>query len=167
MPRFIHDVSAPLYIRRDNGRYREATPTEVATTAASYMLSELKGQPVLGNPESVRSFLRQRLGHLDYEVFGVIFLDTRHRLIDYLELFRGTLDSCSIHPREVVKEALYHNAAAAVFAHCHPSGDPTPSRSDIKITNRLRTALDLIDVRVLDHFVVGSEIVSMAERGLI
>src|SRR5699024_8527544 len=104
----------------------------------------------------------------DREVFCVLFLDTQHRVIAFDEMFYGTLDSASVYPREVVKRALYYNAGAVILAHNHPSGDPEPSDADRRITDRLTEALGLIDIRVLDHFVIGKEpAVSFAERGLI
>jgi DNA repair protein RadC len=94
-------------------------------------------------------------------------MDNRHRMIAFEELFNGTIDGASVHPREVVKRCLHHNAAAVIFAHNHPSGVPEPSQSDERITQKLKEALHLIDVRVLDHFVVGDAVVSFAERGLL
>jgi DNA repair protein RadC len=102
------------------------------------------------------------------EVFGALFLDSQHRLIAFRELFLGTIDSAAVHPREVLRETLALNAAAVIFVHNHPSGVAEPSNSDVRITERLRNALQLIDVRVLDHIVVsGDAAVSMAERGLL
>lgn len=122
----------------------------------------------LTSPDVTRDYLRLRIGHLPHEVFGVIFLDNRHRVIQLAELFRGTIDGSSVHPREVVKESLLVNAAAVVFYHNHPSGVAEPSQADLRITQRLKEALALIDIRVLDHLIVsvgGS--VSLAERGLV
>ncbi|GHW03181.1 DNA repair protein RadC, putative [Vibrio cholerae] len=98
-------------------------------------------------------------------MFAVLFLDNQHRLIEFKELFRGTVDAASVYPREVLKEALNVNAAAVIFAHNHPSGDPEPSQTDRRITQRLKDALSLVDIRVLDHVVVGKSSVSFAERG--
>jgi DNA repair protein RadC len=126
-----------------------------------------RGNP-LENPDATRQFLTSRLRHLPYEVFACLFLDNRHRVIDFEELFRGTIDGASVHPREVVRRALQHNAAAIILAHNHPSGIAEPSRADVQLTRRLVDALTLVDVRVLDHFVVGDGSgVSFAERGLI
>ncbi len=108
------------------------------------------------------------LGTLEHETFCVMLLDKRHRLIEYVELFRGTIDGASVHPREVVKLALAKNAAAILLAHPHPSGVAEPSQADELITQRLKEALSLIDVRVLDHLVIaGGDVISMAEKGLI
>ena len=124
------------------------------------------GRP-LGNPEATRNYLRLRLADYRNEVFGSLFLDNRHRIIAMRELFQGTIDGASIHPRVVVQQALEANAAAMVFFHNHP-GVAEPSHADEAITRRLKEALALVDVRVLDHFVVSAgESVSFAERGLI
>ena len=122
----------------------------------------------LSNPRATRDFLRMRLRDLPYEVFCCLWLDNRHRVIAFEELFRGTIDGAVVHPREVVKQALARNAAAVIVAHNHPSGLAEPSQADERITRRLKAALELIDVRVLDHFIVASGAsVSMASRGLI
>jgi len=123
--------------------------------------------PALTNPRTTRDYLRARLRDLDHEVFCCLFLDNRHRVIGFEELFRGTLDGATVHPREVVKRALAHNAAAVILAHNHPSGVAEPSQADELITRRLKDSLALVDIRVLDHLVVGdSHCESMAERGL-
>lgn len=121
----------------------------------------------LSSPEAVKRYSKLQLHELEHEVFMVIFLDNQNRLIQSETMFRGTIDSASVYPREVVKAALKHNAAAVIFAHNHPSGIPEPSRSDITITQRLKEALSLVDIRVLDHIVVGDTCISFAERGLI
>ena len=123
---------------------------------------------VFGNPTAVTDFVRTQLKGYEHEVFLALFLDNRHRLIAAEELFRGTIDGASVYPREVVKRALYHNSAALIFAHNHPSGIAEPSAADTKITRRLQQALALLDIRVLDHIIVGDEgEVSLAERGAI
>lgn len=133
-----------------------------------YLEATLKRDAVLNSPEHTRAFLKARLRPYTREVFACLFLDNRHRVISFEELFGGTIDGASVHPREVVKRALHHNAAAVIFAHNHPSGVAEPSHADRAITLRLRDALALVDVRVLDHFVVGdAEVVSFAERGLL
>ncbi|MBS3804010.1 MAG: DNA repair protein RadC [Oleiphilaceae bacterium] len=125
-----------------------------------------QGNP-LRSPEDTRAYLRSRLGTFPHEVFAGLFLDNRHRIIRYEELFRGTIDGAAVYPREVVRRALEHNAAAVIFAHNHPSGVAEPSQSDISLTSRLKEALGLVDIRVLDHMVVGhGEVISLAERGL-
>jgi DNA repair protein RadC len=123
---------------------------------------------VLGNPDETRAYLHSRLSGYPNEVFACLFLDNRHRVIEYAELFQGTIDGASVHPREVVRQALRHNAAAVIFAHNHPSGVAEPSQADERITRRLQQALELVDVRVLDHFIVGAgEMTSLAERGIL
>lgn len=122
----------------------------------------------LSSPGDTRRYLAVRLRDYPHEVFACLFLDNRHRVIHFDEMFRGTVDGASVHPREVVKQALAHNAAAVIFAHNHPSGIAEPSRADETITRRLKDALALVDIRVLDHIVVGDgETVSFAERGLL
>ncbi|MCH8497959.1 MAG: DNA repair protein RadC [Marinobacter sp.] len=125
-----------------------------------------QGDP-LRSPADTRRFLASRLGTYPHEVFAGLFLDNRHRVIRYQELFRGTIDGASVYPREVVREALGCNAAAVIFAHNHTSGVAEPSQADIQLTQRLKDALGLVDIRVLDHMVVGhGEVISLAERGL-
>ena len=121
----------------------------------------------LSSPRASAEFLRAWLRRYPYEVFACVFLDNRHRVIACEELFRGTIDGASVHPREVVRRALAHNAAAVILAHNHPSGVAEPSQADVALTRRLGDSLGLIDVRVLDHFIVGDgEPLSLAERGL-
>ncbi|MEA3292348.1 MAG: DNA repair protein RadC [Pseudomonadota bacterium] len=126
-----------------------------------------RGEP-LTSPRLVEDYLRHQLQDRQQEVFSVIYLDNRHRVIDYEELFLGTIDGASVHPREVVKKALQRNAAALIVAHNHPSGVAEPSSHDTAVTLRLKEALKLVDVRLLDHLVVGDgECISLQERGLI
>ena len=122
----------------------------------------------LSDSESVKRYFKANLRHKKSEVFAALFLDSQHQLIKYEELFHGTLDSASVYPREVVKSALKYNAGAVIFAHNHPSGNSEPSSADIDITQHLKKALSLIDIRTLDHMIVGEHtVVSLAERGLI
>ncbi|MXS84588.1 JAB domain-containing protein [Nitrosomonas sp. HPC101] len=140
----------------------------VMEMARRALAEELKSGDIMNSPQSVRSYLRLSLSGRPHEVFVGIFLDARHRTIVTEELFNGTLTQASVYPREVVKRALYHNAAAMIFAHNHPSGIAEPSKADETLTQSLKQALALVDVKVLDHFVIGgSEVVSFAERGLI
>lgn len=126
-----------------------------------------RGQP-LTSPDATAQFLRARLRPYSYEVFAALFLDNRHRVIAFEELFRGTIDAASVYPREVVKRALELNAAAIIFTHNHPSGLPEPSAADKSLTQRLKAGLALVDIRTLDHIVVGDcTTVSFAERGLL
>ncbi len=123
---------------------------------------------VLSTPEITRSYLSAQLRGYSYEVFACLFLDNQHRIIQLDELFRGTIDSSSVYPREVAKQALRYNAAAVIFAHNHPSGINEPSQSDKYITEKLRQALSLFDIRVLDHFIIGDgSPYSFAENGLL
>ncbi len=133
-----------------------------------YLRETLQRGNALASPSDTRDFLKARLRAYPYEVFSCLFLDNRHRVIEYEELFRGTIDGASVHPREVVRRALHHNAAALILAHNHPSGVSEPSQADARITRRLKEALTLVDVRLLDHFIVGDgEPTSFAERGLL
>ncbi len=130
--------------------------------------AELRAGEGLTDPAASARFLKAQLGDYPYEVFACLFLDNRHRVLAYEELFRGSIDGASVHPREVVRHCMRHNAAAVIFAHNHPSGIAEPSAADRAITLRLRDALALVDVRVLDHFVVGSGTpTSLAQRGMI
>ena len=132
------------------------------------LAEEMRHRDVLTSPQAVREYLRVSLAHLEHEVFVTVFLDSQHRVIASEELFRGTLTQTSVYPREVVKRALAHNAAAVILAHNHPSGCVEPSRADEYLTQTLRQALSLVDARVLDHFVIaGNGMVSFAERGLL
>jgi DNA repair protein RadC len=128
----------------------------------------LSAGDVLDAPEAVREYLRLTLAARPHEIFMAVFLDAQNRVVSVEELFRGTLTQTSVYPREVVKGALYHNAASIIFAHNHPSGVVEPSQADRQLTAALKQALALVDVRVLDHFIVaGSQILSFAERGLL
>ena len=129
---------------------------------------KLAGGVTLGSPQAVRDYLRLRLQSLEHEVFVGVFLDAQNRLLAIEDLFRGTLTQTSVYPREIVKRALSHNAASLIFAHNHPSGIAEPSRADEMLTQTLKQALALVDVKVLDHFVIaGNTATSFAERGLL
>ncbi len=151
----------------------DGCPANEKCTVARELVSrwlgeELKRECALSAPEAVRDFLRLHFAGQEYESFVVLFLDAQNRLIASEELFRGTLTQTSVYPREIVKEALRKNAAAVIFSHNHPSGIAEPSRADEMLTNSLKQALALVDVRVLDHFIVaGAATLSFAERGLI
>jgi DNA repair protein RadC len=133
-----------------------------------YLHEQITQSDNLTNPQLTRNYLQTKLRHYGYEVFACLFLNNRHRVICYEELFRGTIDGTSVYPREVVKRALQHNAAALIFAHNHPSGFAEPSRADREVTQQLKNALALVDIRVLDHIIVGDGIpTSLAERGMI
>lgn len=133
-----------------------------------WLSEELKREPVLSQPAAVRDYLRILMANEEREIFVVIYLDAHNRMIVSERAFQGTLTQTSVYPREIVRAALRHNAAAVIFAHNHPSGVAEPSRADEALTQALKSALVLVDVKVLDHFVVAhSAIMSFAERGLI
>ena len=133
-----------------------------------HVLAAVRERDVLSSPEEVRAYLSLHLAGLGHEVFSVLLLDNRHRVIEYRELFRGTIDSAAVYPREVVKRCLASNAAAVIFAHNHPSGVAEPSDTDVRLTRKLVDALALVDIRVLDHLVIGQGVqTSLAERGLL
>ena len=123
--------------------------------------------PSLTSPQASRDYVKLQLATYEHEVFACLFMDNRNRVITFEKLFRGTIDGASVYPREVVKACLSHNAAAVIFAHNHPSGVAEPSQADIAITERLKKALALVDIRVLDHLIVGEGVISFAERGLL
>lgn len=133
-----------------------------------HLWERLQRGDTLSSPEDTRRFLLARLRDYPHEVFACLLLDNRHRVIAFEEMFRGTIDAASVYPREIVKLALARNAAALIVAHNHPSGVAEPSRADERLTQRLKEALALVDIRLLDHFVIGDgEVVSFAERGLL
>ncbi len=133
-----------------------------------HMLEGIKSRDVLTSSTATRDYLRAKFRDCQSEIFSCLFLNNQHHVVKLEELFRGTIDGAAVYPREVVKRCLHHNAAAVILAHNHPSGVAEPSQADIAITNKLRLALQTIDVRVLDHLVIGnSMVVSFAERGLI
>jgi len=153
---------------RGLGDAKYAQLQAVLELARRHLAESLMRGDALKNPAETRRYLTARLRDYPYEVFACLFLDTRHRVISYEELFRGTIDGASVHPREVVRRALQHNAAAVILAHNHPSGIAEPSNADRRITTRLQDALALIDIRVLDHIVIGDQrATSFAERGFI
>lgn len=145
-----------------------AARASIINRALELLACEAQNADVLDSPSLVRDYLRLRLAERPHEVFAVVFLDARNRVIDFAELFRGTLTQTSVYPREVVIEALRRNAAAVILAHNHPSGFPEPSHADEMLTRTLKEALALVDVRVLDHFIITRHTaLSFAERGLI
>jgi DNA repair protein RadC len=157
---------------RELQELRGLGPARACTLVAALELSrrllhaELERGAALADPQSAGRYFAQRLRGLPHEVFAALFLDTRHRVIAFEELFQGTLDGAEVHPREVVRRALGHNAAAVIVAHNHPSGNPEPSAADRAVTARLKQALALVDLRLLDHFVIGDGApVSLAARG--
>lgn len=157
-----------LYVRDGNGEFVPAERDAVIAAAKAELRRRMRRGAALTSPALVRDFLTMTLGTLEHETFAVLLLDTHHRLIDYVELFRGTIDRASVHPREVVKLALARNAAAVLLAHPHPSGAAEASPADELITRRLKEALALVDIRLIDHLIVaGADVLSFAEAGLI
>ena len=141
---------------------------QILTQAANILEGGVKEPDILAtDPDLVRTYLQMKLGRHDREVFACLFLNNKHGLIAYEELFLGTIDGSVVHPRVIVKRALELNAAAVIVAHNHPAGDPSPSETDKLITTRLTKALKLLDIRLLDHFIIGSpDVLSFAEEGL-
>lgn len=138
----------------------------VLEMARRHLAERLRRDSVLDNPLAVRDYLKALLRHEPHEVFGCLFLDAKHRVLAFEALFRGSIDTTSVYPRQVIKRALAHNAAALILCHNHPSGVAEPSQADRVLTKRLQKALDLIDVRVLDHFIIGEgDPLSMSEYG--
>jgi len=155
-----------LCIRDEGGAWRPATREEIISAARTALARRIRRGTTLDSPHVVRDFLKVKLSALDHEVFCGIFLDTRHLVIEYRELFRGTIDGATVYPREVVKRALQHNASAVIAGHNHPSGVSEPSEADRSITLKLAKALALVEIRLLDHVVVSrGGHVSLAERG--
>jgi len=160
------ETKMELFTKSESGRYRPATRQDVCELAARYA-DPIRGVAIK-SPTDTADYLRTQLAHLEHEVFCVVYLDNRHRVIDFREEFRGTIDGTSVYPREIVKEALKNNAAAVILAHNHPPGIAEPSQADERITHRLKAALELVDIRLLDHLIVGgSNTTSLASRGLI
>lgn len=156
-----------LIVQDNAGKYRLATGEEVLAAARREINARFTRGKAIHSPAETQEFLQLQLAHREHEVFAVMWLDTRHRIIDFEELFRGTIDGTSVHPREVVKSALLRNAAACILCHNHPSGMPEPSQADRRITERVKAALELVDVRILDHVIVAEQSYSFAEHGLI
>ncbi|WP_460122305.1 RadC family protein [Pseudomonas sp. H3_G09] len=164
-----------LLLEADQGAFSKQLglgPAKFAQLQAAQEMSKRhlaersRQKPALENPQVVRDYLKAMLRHEPHEVFGCLFLDSKHQVLNFEALFRGSIDNTSVHPREVVKRALANNAAAVILCHNHPSGNTDPSQADRLLTKRLQKALELIDVRVLDHFIVGDgEPLSMAECG--
>ena len=150
------------------GRRRALMIRAMPELARRYYLETLPVGETIRSPADTETYLKARMRHLGHELFCCLFLDNRHRVLRFDELFRGTIDGTSVYPREVVKEALAVNAAAVILAHNHPSGVAEPSQADERITRRLKSALELVDIRLLDHLIIGDgKATSLASRGLI
>ena len=155
-----------LRVKEANGRYRVAVAAEVLAAAEGLLSGMIMGTVLMNRPEVAESYLKVKLAALEHEVFGCLFLDAAHRLIEYRELFRGTVNQTAVYPREVIKAALAVNSSAVIFFHNHPSGAAEPSRADELLTENLRKALAMIGVEVLDHLIIArTTVVSMARRG--
>lgn len=164
----LHTSASDLQRIKGLGPAKRAELVAVLELARRALAQQLQDKPLFSAPQAVRDYLQLQLGSRPHEIFAVLFLDSQHRLIALEELFRGTLTQTSVYPREVVVRALALHAGSVVLAHNHPSGEPRPSRADETLTQTLKAALALVDVRVLDHFVVTStQAVSMAELGLL
>jgi DNA repair protein RadC len=156
-----------LFVREDSG-FREASSQDVLARAHALIGRGFRtGSPVLQTPERTKEYLRVRLGACEHEVFGMISLDARNRLIAVEDLFRGTIHSAQVYPREVVKTVLLRNASGVILFHNHPSGVSEPSQADELITRHLKDALACVDVQVLDHLIVGASVFSFSEHGLL
>ena len=152
-------MTSAFTLNEQTGRYlskRSVSADEILDQAQAIIAKRFARGTTISDPSTAKQYLILQLARYEYEVFCCLFLDNRHRVIAFEELFRGTLTGCTVHARELVKTALLHNAAAVILAHNHPSGVADPSRADINLTSRLKEALSLIDVRVLDHLVVGA-----------
>ena len=157
-----------LFIHGADGIAEPASSAQILAAAQQVLAHRVRRGASLTSPQKVREYLAVRLGPLDHEIFCIILCDKRHRVIEYVELFRGTIDGASVYPREVVKLALEKGAATCLLVHNHPSAVADPSQADEMITKRLSEARALIDVRILDHLIVaGSNVLSFAERGLL
>ena len=164
----LHAEAADLKPIKGLGPAKRAEVAAVIEMARRALAQKLEASPVFDSPQSVKDYLQLHLGALPHEVFAVLFLDSQHRLLGLEKMFVGTLGQTSVYPREVVKRALARNAGAVILAHNHPSGVAEPSRADEFLTQTLKSALALVDVRVIDHLVVGrGQVVSFAERGLL
>ncbi len=164
-------LDAPFHIADLSGCYvthRPITDDEIIAFAGELLTDRLRHTDTLSSPQHAKALLMARLARREREVFACLFLDNKHRLIEYEELFLGTIDGASVYPREIVKRALHHNAAAVILSHNHPSGVAEMSRADETITEKIVDILKVVDVRVLDHIVIGDgTTVSFAERGIL
>jgi DNA repair protein RadC len=164
----LHADSNELLEEDGVGVSRLAIIRALPELARRYYEASLPTGTAIRSPADTEAYLRARIRHLGHEMFCCLYLDNRHRVLRFDEMFRGTIDGTSVYPREVVKEALTINAAAVILAHNHPSGVAEPSQADERITRRLKAALDLVDIRLLDHLIIGNaETTSLASRGLL
>lgn len=156
-----------LMVKDEGGSYRPASGDEIIEAALSEINRRFTRGVMISSPAETLDFLRLRLSHLEHEVFAVLWLDNKNRVLAFEELFRGTVNSANVYPRELVKPAMKYNAAACILCHNHPSGDPSPSSADQNITRKIKETLNLLEVRTLDHVIVGERPYSFAENGLL
>lgn len=161
-------IDTTLYVKDVEGRYTVASDEMIFTAARAAIERKYPARTSMNDPKLAANYFKGKLSGFEHEVLSIIFLNSQNELIAYREIFQGTLTSTAVHPREIVKAAIGYNAAAVIVAHNHPSGKPEPSQADIALTKHLKESLDLIDVRVLDHIIVGADTTrSMAEMGLV
>jgi len=164
----MNDSNNTLYIKDANGSYLEASTDEVIAGARRTLRRTFRKGKAIRSPADTQAFLLAELATEPNEVFCCLYLDNRHRVIKFDRAFHGTIDGTSVYPRVIVKRALELNSAAVIFSHQHPSGVAEPSQADERITQRLKSALELVDIRVLDHLIIGGDtVVSLASRGLL
>jgi DNA repair protein RadC len=164
----LHADTAAIMAERGMGAARASVIRSLPEIARRYYQEALPVGETIRSPADTEAFLQAKMRHLGHELFCCLYLDNRHRVLRFDEMFRGTIDGTSVYPREVVKEALKINAAAVILAHNHPSGVAEPSQADERITRRLKAALELVDIRLLDHLIIGDgRATSLAARGLI
>lgn len=163
---FNHTAEHDFEIREQGGSYRPATEDEILETALAIINARFTKGVAISDPKQAHEFLKLELAHEEHELFAVLWLDNRHRILAFETLFRGTIDSASVYPREIVKSALAHNAGACILCHNHPSGLTEPSMADRQITDKVKSALELVGVRTIDHVLVGESTYSFAEHGM-
>ena len=156
-----------LFIQDEQGQYITATPPKIIKEGRSRTRSTLKkGSEFIGGSQAAKEAIASKISSYQHEVFGCLFLDTKNCILAWKEMFRGTIDSTTVYPREVVKETLRLNATKVILAHNHPSGNTDPSQQDIELTKKLKEILQIIGVKVLDHIIVGDEITSFTDMGI-
>ena len=155
-----------LYIQDKQGKYLPAPQDVIFQAGRRLSSSQLRRSASIESSINARAAIQDKLHRHQCETFACLFLDSRHRIIAFREMFRGTINKTTIHPREVVKEALACNASAVIIAHNHPSGETTPSKSDIELTEKLAAILSIVDIQLLDHLIVGDEVVALTDLGL-
>ena len=156
-----------LFIKDEQGQYITATTPEIIKEGRSRTRSTLKrGSEFIGGSQEAKEAIASKISSYQHEVFGCLFLDTKNCILEWKEMFQGTIDSTTVYPREVVKESLRLNAAKVILAHNHPSGNTDPSPQDIELTKKLKEILKIIDVKILDHIIVGDNLTSFADSGI-